>query len=419
MNLSHMSDSIYRNLTIKELDPIFKANKRCREDSRPNKINLVIGVFVDKGVPPKLSACHKAEQRILAREEKPSRPDDGQGYLPGEGLQRFNDLTRTILLDPESFLAGKPSAPQKNAVSIQSVGGTNAVYVGGALLKHILPDSIVAISDPTWGVHFQIFRDKLKFKTVKYEYLDPKTRAFRFDLMLKALSALPPKSIVLLQEVHNPTGLGPTKEQWDQIGVLCIKNQLVPFFDSAYQGFGNGIVEDVYAVRKFVALGLQCIVAHSFSKSFSAYNKRVGVAHFLGLNEESERQAVLTTALNEEVRPTTSNPPKFGAMVVAEVLEDPALFKEWQSELESWRRRIVEMRAKLVDALEARGVKRLLSPLREGRGMFALLPLSADEVEKIVAEDGLHLLSTGRINIAGIDSQNFERVVEILAKHMA
>jgi aspartate/tyrosine/aromatic aminotransferase len=39
---------------------------------------------------------------------------------------------------------------------------------------------------------------------------------------------------------HNPTGIDPTPEQWQQIADLCKAKGHMPFFDVAYQGFATG-----------------------------------------------------------------------------------------------------------------------------------------------------------------------------------
>lgn len=76
---------------------------------------------------------------------------------------------------------------------------------------------------------------------------------------------------------HNPTGIDPTKEQWSQITDLCKANDLMPFFDVAYQGFATGSLdEDAFAPRFFAEQGLEVFVAQSYSKNLGLYAERVG-----------------------------------------------------------------------------------------------------------------------------------------------
>lgn len=54
--------------------------------------------------------------------------------------------------------------------------------------------------------------------------------------MLEDLGAAPSGAVVLLHAcAHNPTGVDPTPDQWEQIRRLIRSKQQLPFFDSAYQ----------------------------------------------------------------------------------------------------------------------------------------------------------------------------------------
>ena len=48
-------------------DPIFGIVELYRADTRPHKINLAAGVYMDeRGITPILSSVHAAEERLLA-----------------------------------------------------------------------------------------------------------------------------------------------------------------------------------------------------------------------------------------------------------------------------------------------------------------------------------------------------------------
>lgn len=49
---------------------------------------------------------------------------------------------------------------------------------------------------------------------------------------------------------------------------------LIPFLDIAYQGFGDGMEEDAYAIRALDQAGLNFIVSNSFSKIFFIWRAR-------------------------------------------------------------------------------------------------------------------------------------------------
>ncbi|KAK1357368.1 hypothetical protein POM88_050624 [Heracleum sosnowskyi] len=96
--------------------------------------------------------------------------------------------------------------------------------------------------------------------------------------VLQDLGSAPSGAIVLLHAcAHNPTGVDPTPAQWEQIRQLIRSKGLLPFFDSAYQGFASGSLDrDAEPVRMFVADGGECLVAQSYAKNLGLYGERVG-----------------------------------------------------------------------------------------------------------------------------------------------
>ena len=55
---------------------------------------------------------------------------------------------------------------------------------------------------------------------------------------------------------HNPTGVDPTQEVWNEISKVCLQRNHYVFFDCAYQGFASGNPEkDAWAIRKFIQDG--------------------------------------------------------------------------------------------------------------------------------------------------------------------
>ena len=99
----------------------------------------------------------------------------------------------------------------------------------------------------------------------------------------------------------------------------------------AYQGFGQGLTEDGAAVELFVASGLDFLVATSFSKSFSLYGERVGALSVVCAS--AAEAARVLSQLKVVIRTNYSNPPIHGAQIVATVLSNPALRKQWEQEL--------------------------------------------------------------------------------------
>jgi aromatic-amino-acid transaminase len=185
----------------------------------------------------------------------------------------------------------------------------------------------------------------------------------------------------------------------------------------AYQGFGKGIAEDGAAVQCFLATGTQFFVSTSFSKSFSLYGERVGALSVVC--SSSEETARVLSQLKSVIRANYSNPPTFGATVVAAVLTTPALRAMWEEELAGMRERIRTTRQALVSQLQAAGVKGDLSYITQQMGMFSYSGLAKEQMQRLRSEFGVYGVDSGRICVAAINSRNIAAVASALAKVMA
>jgi aromatic-amino-acid transaminase len=105
-------------------------------------------------------------------------------------------------------------------------------------------------------------------------------------------------------------------------------------------------------------------------------------------------------------------PPDHGAAVVRIVLGDRDLRRLWQEELADMRHRVADLR----ECLAAQGrIGRLdLGSLAHGEGFFALLDLTAGEVEWLRSERAIYVAGSGRINIAGLGGDDVAPFVEAL-----
>ncbi|MFM2341138.1 MAG: hypothetical protein RLZZ592_791, partial [Pseudomonadota bacterium] len=299
------------------------------------------------------------------------------------------------------------------AVTIQSLGGSGALKVGADFLRKYFPASQVWISDPTWDNHRAIF-EGAGFQVNTYPYYDAATGGLRFDAMLEAIRALPSRSVVLLHACcHNPTGVDLSAAQWAELIPVMVERGLIPFVDIAYQGFGDGVREDAFALRMLADAGLAFFVANSFSKSFSLYGERVG-----GLSvvcPTVAEAALVTGQLQVAVRKNYSSPPTHGARIVARVLAEPALNAAWVAELDAMRERIRQMRQRLHDVLAARVPGRDFSYFLTQRGMFSYTGLSAQQVDLLREQHGVYLVRSGRMCVAGLNSANVEPTAEAIA----
>jgi len=383
-------------------DPILSLNEAFGKDPRPNKINLSIGIyFDDAGKIPMLPSVRAAEHKVVA--DAGARP-----YLPMEGAANFRSAVQELLF-------GKDSAAVKAGrfVTMQMVGSSGGLKIGGDFIKRYFPASTMLVSDPTWDNHRAVFEGcGITVKT--YPYYDAATGGLRFDAMLDALKAAEKHSIVLLHACcHNPTGVDLTKEQWQALVPVLRERELIAFLDLAYQGYGDGIDEDAYAIRLLADEGLSFFVANSFSKSMSLYGERCGA---LSVVCPDAAQAVnVLGQMKATIRRNYSNPPMHGGQLVARVLSDPELRPMWEAEVVAMRDRIQLMRRKLHDVLSAKLPGRDFSYFLTQRGMFSYTGLTAEQCDRLKEEFGVYLVRSGRMCVAGLNTGNVEATANAMA----
>ena len=393
-------------------DPILSLNEDFQKDPRPGKINLSIGIyFDDAGRIPVLDSVRRAEQQVVARNApKP--------YLPIEGAANFRAAVQALL-----FGTGHEAITSGRVATIQSVGSSGGLKVGADFIARWLPGSAVWVSDPSWENHRSMF-EGAGLAVHDYPYYDGATGGLAFDAMCKALRALPAKSVVLLHACcHNPTGVDLTPAQWDALVPILVEGELVPYLDLAYQGFGDGIVEDAYALRALAAARdragrpLAFFVANSFSKSMSLYGERCGALSVV-CADAAEAVNVLGQ-LKFTVRRNYSSPPIHGGQIVAAVLGEPALRRDWEAELAAMRERIKAMRRSLHGVLAAKVPDRDFGYFLGQRGMFSYTGLSPRQVDRLRDEFAVYVLRSGRMCVAGLNRGNVEATARAMAAVLA
>ena len=379
-----MGYSFFETIDLAPADPIFKLTTEFEEDRRPNKVNLSVGLYRDEELQtPVLKTVKRAEKYLLDHERS-------KEYLPIGGDPVFVEETKRLIF-----------GDVKNICGIQTPGGTGALRVAGDFIRDEI-SATIALPDPTWPNHPGVFK-KCGFKIETYPYYDVKKHQLNTDAIFKMLKTVPEKSVVLFHACcHNPTGADLSREEWNQVAALVKERKLLPLFDFAYQGFGEGIEEDAYAIRSFVKQSIECVVTASYSKNFGLYSERVG-ALFVATNSI---QPVLSK-LKVYARTLYSNPPKHGAAIVAHILSDPTLKKEWMKEVDDMRHRIDSLRKEFVRAAN-------VSYLKNRKGMFCYLGLESDKVKRLKEEFGIYMAEGGRMNLAGLSRQNFDYVITSL-----
>ncbi|KAG6484947.1 hypothetical protein ZIOFF_053472 [Zingiber officinale] len=408
--------SVFANVAQAPEDPILGVTVAYNKDPSPMKVNLGVGAYrTEEGKPLVLNVVKKAEKMLL---NNPSRVKE---YLPITGLADFNKLSAKLIFGADS------RAIQENRVAtVQCLSGTGSLRVGAEFLARHYNERAIFIPQPTWGNHPKVFTlAGLSVKT--YRYYDPKTRGLNFQGLLEDLNMAPSGAIVLLHAcAHNPTGVDPTLDQWEQIRRLMRSKSLLPFFDSAYQGFASGNLDaDAQSVRMFVADGGECLMAQSYAKNMGLYGERVGA---LSIVCESADVAVkVESQLKLVIRPMYSNPPIHGASIVATILKDSSvdkayvflcflreMYHEWTIELKAMANRIISMRQQLFNALSARGTPGDWSHIIKQIGMFTFTGLNKEQVSFMTREYHIYMTSDGRISMAGLNTKTIPHLADAI-----
>ncbi|KAH9005195.1 aspartate aminotransferase [Lactarius hatsudake] len=402
-----MSAETWNNVPLAPPDSIFKLTAAYKADPYPHKINLGVGAYRDDDSKPwVLPVVKKASQIIL------NDATLDHEYLPITGLSEFVTGAARLILGENS-----PAISEGRVVSVQTISGTGANHLGALFLSryyHFNGDKAIYLSDPTWANHFAIFNN-VGIKPLLYPYYDPKTIGLDFTGFIAALQSAPERSVFLLHAcAHNPTGVDPTEEQWKTVADVVVAKQHYAFFDTAYQGFASGDLErDATAVRYFVSRGVPLLVCQSFAKNAGLYGERVGALHLVTPTKETADR--VRSQLSVLQRSEISNPPTYGARIVALILNNPELYEEWKADIRTMAGRIIQMRKELYRLL----TEELKTPgnwehIVNQIGMFSFTGISEAQSKALTEGAHVYLTTNGRISMAGLNSKNIRYFAEAL-----
>ena len=385
---------MFETLKPQPQDKILSLMQLFRDDPRPGKIDLGVGVYKDAtGLTPVMRAVKNAERQLW--ETQTTKTYTGLAGDPAFGA---------AMLD---LILGQGFADR--AAAVATPGGTGAIRQAFELFAMAAPGKRIWMSGPTWPNHPSIAR-YLGIGMAEYAYYDRETGGIDFDYLTENLSQAKPGDMVLLHGCcHNPTGANLSLPQWAAVADLIVRRGLIPLVDLAYQGFGDGLDEDAAATRLIAARCPEVLIAASCSKNFGVYRERTGV--LIALTDPARRDVVQGNLawLN---RQNFSFPPDHGARLVTMILTDPALRAEWQAELEAVRLSMLALREALSRELRDRSGSDRFGFLAQHRGMFSRLGATEAQVERLRAEHGIYMVSDSRLNIAGLNAAT----VPVLAK---
>lgn len=386
-------------------DPILGLSKLFREDERADKIDLGVGVYrTPDGQTPIMKAVREGQNIVVSNETT-------KAYTPADGAPGFADNILKLVLGEDSV-----AYREGQCAAVQTPGGCGALRLAGEILARS-DLSGLTVGSPTWANHIPLL-SSAGIKINSIPYYDTSKSEIDFDAFLEGVRKLGPQDVLLVHGCcHNPTGADLSESQINQLIELALERGFLPFIDTAYHGFAKGLEKDAWIVRQMVERLPEVLISYSCSKNFGLYRERTGALIYKGSNPERTK-AIHSQAISI-ARGIYSMPPAHGGAIVNEILSSTELTAMWREELEEMRAVVVGNRQRLVAAAQATGLGNRLGFIGDQYGMFSLLPISTDAVEKLRTEHGVYVVGGGRINLCGVNESNVQRLVSVIEGYIA
>ncbi|XP_011405366.2 PREDICTED: aspartate aminotransferase, mitochondrial-like [Amphimedon queenslandica] len=384
-------DTPWSSLKMAPIDVTFGLSEACKKDSRSPKVNLAIGVYSnDDGSSFVFPVVHEVEKYIAGK----GLDKEYAGIL---GLESFRRASLEFALGSESkaVIGGL-------CATAQTVAGTSALRVIATFLaKHYPYEKTLYISEYTWPNHAPIFKEA-GFSVKSFRYYNWKTGGLDSEGLYQDLKSIPKHSVVLFQACgHNPTGVDPVVEEWNEISKICKDCGHFVVIDNVYQGFASGSHEkDATSIRRLVDDGNNVAICQTFSKNFGLYGERVGTATIVCSSVDEKR--IVESHLKLVIRPMYSNPPINGARIATEILTNPQYRNQWLKEFNVVFEDIQSKRVAFHDALVKTGSKRDWSHILRQKGWFCFTSLSEEQVAMLEKDYAIYMSKAGRVPVVAL-----------------
>ncbi len=117
----------FKHIEAAPADPILGLGEAFKAETRPEKVNLGIGVYKDaSGATPIVKAVKEAEKRLLESETT-------KNYLTIDGVADYNEQTQILLFGKDHEIIAS-----RRAKTAQSLGGTGALRIATEFAKRQL-----------------------------------------------------------------------------------------------------------------------------------------------------------------------------------------------------------------------------------------------------------------------------------------
>ena len=380
-------------LAPKAPDPLLKIIKMFREDPRSDKIDLGVGVYRDaSGNTPVMAAVKEAEARLHrgAEDEDLCRPARRRGVSEAGRRTRVRRRWRAI-----SFRSRPSAAPARC--------GWAAICCARAA------PSASCCRTPCWPNHPAIVR-AARLEPVDVPFFNIAEQRIDMDALIAGFADAERGDAVILQACcHNPLGADFSLAQWEALADALQRARLIPFVDLAYQGFGDGIDEDVAGVRALLARVPEAVIAVSEAKSFGIYRERVGALLREGAGEGARggdqqprrhRARELFDAAGPRRGGRARSAERRGAARSRGARSSTTSAHTSSARARCWRRRAINSIPMHLIAAQ--------------KGMFSTLPLRTRKSRRCARQHGIYMTDAARINVAGLREADIPRFVEAL-----
>ncbi len=379
-------------------DPILQVSVAYAKDARTDKLDLGVGVFRNaEGVTPVFGAVKAAEAKVLHAQTTKTYVGIGgdMGFVAALGAISLPHLTHGV-----------------DYKGVQTIGGTGGVFLAVQLAARAKPDATVFVPEHTWSNHRAIAKlSGLTVANYAYPRFDaaPDINAVLNDLA----NAQSGDVLVLHATCHNPTGIDFPAKALGRVLSLAAEKDLFVIVDAAYLGFGVSFDADAKALEIYDEHLSEYALVVSCSKNFGLYRDRVGACFFRSKDADALQLAFANVL--DIARSSYSMPADHGAAVVREILTDDGLKADWLDELAGQRDLIAGNRAALANALDDAAPGYDWTYLRGGQGMFAIVPITPQDVAGLAEVDGIYMVPFGRVNVAAALPDKALRIASALS----
>ena len=385
-----MSAASFAALPAAKPDPIFLVASAAKA-AGPQALNGTIGVYMDEqGKPAMFESVRAAMADVSSTFDRRSF-----AYPALTGLAEYRTAVIRLIFGEHAPMVA----------SVATTGGTGSLALNIRLAKLMDPAMTLILPTPAWANHAPLCRSA-GITTLEVPYLENGQPSIHG--IVDGLNKTAGNCIVLVQVgCHNPLGLDLAADQWKELLRAMEKKGAIALLDFAYQGFAGTPDEDAATVRMFAKSNVLTLVSWSASKNHAIYSERTGLACAVVPDEKSkiEVEAHYSTL----TRGIHSAAATFGQSVVARVQETHR--EQWLKDIEGARNMLRSKRALLVKTLPEN-----FRTAIDGFGMFAMLPLTPEEVDRLATEQKVFLTHDGRINIGGIPLRRIEELAVKIQK---